>query len=422
MTDEHSTVLIPNACRDSANVKVQSRVNMSSFQGVPTEEHARVQSYIDRINFVALKERANQCYSKWTGQAGCFGVSECSINPAKFTAGRCNIVFEIVFPHGVTWIVRVWTNHFGLFDADEASISSSLQCEVQTMQYISDYSGIPVPKVFDYELDPQNPVQYRFVIMEAMFGRPLGVSYSAVPRHYLDKFLAQLAKYLVELGTLSFPSIGCLQYDILTRVAEIVAPPGTYSAYTTSSQFVHDIRTEQNELLLKNDTLTFPKEDRELAACILLRAALGNLKREVQCGPFPLFHPDLHYNNILVDDQYNITGIIDWSGVMTVPQEVFAAVPGFRCPPQSAEGAAYELCLELFIKALRQREHKLLHQGSWLIVSEMVGSDAAECINKSLERGMPWRGVPYAKHLLRLVFGGAATWDGVKKDLVCKRL
>jgi len=391
-------------------------VNMSSSQRVPTEEHSRVQSYIDRINFVALKERANQCYTERTGQAGV----TCSINPAKFASGRCNIVFEIVFPHGVTWIARVWTNHVGLFDADEAS--SSLQCEVQTMQYISDYSRIPVPKVFDYELDPRNPVQYRFVIMEALLGSPLGMPYSAIPRPYLDKFLTQLAEYLVELGTLSFPSIGCLQYDTSTRVAEVVAPPGRHSAYTTSSQFVHDIRAEQNDLLLKNDVFSFPKEDRELAACILLHAALGNLKREVQWGPFPLFHPDLHYNNILVDDQYNITGILDWSGVMTAPQELFAAVPGFRCSPQSDERAAYELCLELFIKALRQREHKLLQQGSWLVVSEMVGSDAAECISKSLEKGMPWRGVPYAKHLLRFVFGGEATWDGVKKDLVREKL
>ena len=48
---------------------------------------------------------------------------------------------------------------------------------------------------------------------------------------------------------------------------------------------------------------------------------------------------DGHWGCILVDDQYNITGIIDWSGVMTVPQEVFAAVPGFRCPRQGDEGA-----------------------------------------------------------------------------------
>jgi Ser/Thr protein kinase RdoA (MazF antagonist) len=60
--------------------------------------------------------------------------------------------------------------------------------------------------------------------------------------------------------------------------------------------------------LLKNEVFPFPKEDRELAARVLLRAALGNLKSEV---PFPLAHPDLHYNNILVDDQYNITRIID---------------------------------------------------------------------------------------------------------------
>jgi hypothetical protein len=35
---------------------------------------------------------------------------------------------------------------------------------------------------------------------------------------------------------------------------------------------------------------------------------------------------------------------------------------------------------------------------------------------------MPWRGVPYAKLLLQLVMGEAATWDGVKEDLVSKRL
>jgi len=87
---------------------------------------------------------------------------------------------------------------------------------------------------------------------------------------------------------------------------------------------------------------------------------------------------------------------------MTAPQEVFAAVPGFRCPRQGDEGAAYEVCLELFVKALRQREHRLLQQGSWLVVWEMVGSNAAECIIKALESG-----VPYAKLLLLLVFGEA---------------
>jgi hypothetical protein len=40
-------------------------------------------------------------------------------------------------------------------------------------------------------------------------------------------------------------------------------------------------------------------------------------------GPFPLHHPDLHLANILFDDKFNITGIIDWSYTMSVPFEAF---------------------------------------------------------------------------------------------------
>jgi hypothetical protein len=61
---------------------------------------------------------------------------------------------------------------------------------------------------------------------------------------------------------------------------------------------------------------------------------------------------------------------------------VFAAVPGFRFPRQGDEGAAYK-----------------------------VG-----CIGDGRER---YSG---AKLLLLLVFGEAATWDGVKEDLVRKML
>ena len=74
-------------------------------------------------------------------------------------------------------------------------------------------------------------------------------------------------------------------------------------------------------------------EDRQLACKILEYAALKGLCQESMAGPFPLHHPDLHYNNILVDTEYDIMGIIDWSGVMTAPQEYFTAFHGFRCPP-----------------------------------------------------------------------------------------
>lgn len=38
-------------------------------------------------------------------------------------------------------------------------------------------------------------------------------------------------------------------------------------------------------------------------------------------GPFPLFHGDFGHNNIIVDDDYNVLGVIDWEHVYSVPWE-----------------------------------------------------------------------------------------------------
>ena len=55
----------------------------------------------------------------------------------------------------------------------------------------------------------------------------------------------------------------------------------------------------------------FPDKLQELAASIPAR----------DHGPFPLFHPDFGHNNILVDDDYKIVGVIDWEHTRSVPWE-----------------------------------------------------------------------------------------------------
>ena len=39
-------------------------------------------------------------------------------------------------------------------------------------------------------------------------------------------------------------------------------------------------------------------------------------------GPFPISHPDFYHSNIIVDDEYNLLGVIDWEGAHTVPWEL----------------------------------------------------------------------------------------------------
>jgi len=387
--------------------------SFTGLDGVTSGQRSKVEEYLDRVNFTALECRANHSRAAAARGEVSTVLHECSIDPSRFALGRCNIVFKVRFSDGVVWVARVFTNHFGVIREQDSAITDFFRSEVETMQYITDKSNIPVPKVLDYDSNPHNPVNFRFILMEALPGQPLGVPYSHIPHENRRHFLKQLADYLLQLGSLSFSAIGSLRYDRKVGSTKIVPRSGTVSVYSSSLTFVRDIRCRENHLLLTDETFPSTKGDRELASKVLMRAALKGVQTKFSAGPFPLSHPDLHYNNILVDAQYNITGIIDWSGVTTVPQEVFASVPGFRRPPGSAiqEAEPYAVCLEEFVDALRERESVLLDRGDWLVVSDFPGSNSAECLNKALEEGMPWRGIAYAKYLVPIVVGEGTTWD-----------
>lgn len=44
-------------------------------------------------------------------------------------------------------------------------------------------------------------------------------------------------------------------------------------------------------------------------------------------GPFPLCHGDFGHNNVIVDDDYNILGVIDWETAFAGPWEIFGDFP-----------------------------------------------------------------------------------------------
>jgi hypothetical protein len=39
-------------------------------------------------------------------------------------------------------------------------------------------------------------------------------------------------------------------------------------------------------------------------------------------GPFPIYNPDLHQHNVIVDDDFDVLSVIDWQGTYTVPCEL----------------------------------------------------------------------------------------------------
>lgn len=94
------------------------------------------------------------------------------------------------------------------------------------------------------------------------------------------------------------------------------------------------------------------------AAWILEQALPSMVIEDSIHGPFPLYHTDLHFNNILIDENFNVTGIIDWSDSQTVPLENFLISPELDTFPGLSveENAPIVAFRGKFAVALRERE------------------------------------------------------------------
>ncbi|KAG6290003.1 hypothetical protein E4U09_004635 [Claviceps aff. purpurea] len=94
----------------------------------------------------------------------------------------------------------------------------------------------------------------------------------------------------------------------------------------TSLEWFYEHRQIQNRSALEEHA-----DDPEWrAACWILKDATSHIIIEDRLhGPFPLCHFGLHHGNLLFDDEYNLTGVVDWDGAATAPLERLAVSPEF---------------------------------------------------------------------------------------------
>ncbi|KAL4894791.1 kinase-like domain-containing protein [Aspergillus ambiguus] len=69
-------------------------------------------------------------------------------------------------------------------------------------------------------------------------------------------------------------------------------------------------------------------------------AFLSEKDRQTSCDGFPLYHPDISTHNIFVDDNLNITCIIDWAFASSVPPAMLLVCPGL---PHPRDGTHFSL-------------------------------------------------------------------------------
>ncbi|CAG8948329.1 unnamed protein product [Penicillium salamii] len=287
-------------------------------------EQEEINKLLARINITALTDRASHLRQ---------GVS-CSISQnlqydlstRNSVMGGMNYHIEISFEDGVCWLARV--RRFNVTSPPLELQNYIMRSEVATLEFLEE-TKIPAPKVFDLSLDEANPVGVRYILMEKLPGRSL--SWSDATRKQRLKVIDQLADIYIELHAHPFPMMGSLD-EIGSKLfigpfaRESLADFGEsglkmLGPFSSSEQYYNAHLDLILDLIVRQEAYA----NRPIDAFLIHRYLQENLPTilpyaSLDDASFYLKHADEKGDQILVDDQFRITGIIDWEWAHTGPK------------------------------------------------------------------------------------------------------
>lgn len=232
--------------------------------------------------------------------------------------------------------------------------------EVATLTWVREHTDIPVPKVIAFEDSSDNAIGFEWILMELMPGAPAYRRWRTMSMEQKSAIAKRVAEFQVQLSCYGLPGslfrkIGTLdlengQQNVETqrRVSpgklisheffmgnrlKYDVPRGPFrSSYDWLSSEIRLIILEQTAALEKAED----DNDREDAEEIL-----GPAQRLLSLLPkvFPedqeddvvtaLHHDDLNLHNILVNEQGEITAVVDWECVSAMPMWMATKTPEF---------------------------------------------------------------------------------------------
>jgi hypothetical protein len=184
----------------------------------------------------------------------------------------------------------------------------------------------------DYSTAPDNAVGAPYILMEYIHGsvaselrqaKSCNLQMFGTPEQG-RKFREQMAQIQATVASFRFPKIGSLYHDPDTDEFYIGPELQTGRGPWASSTEYYDDLVDH---LLK---LASTSDEFKQSQSFMLPSILGHLMRihgEERSGPFRLTNRDFGAHNILVNDNFDVVGVIDFDGVMAAPLETVAQYP-----------------------------------------------------------------------------------------------
>jgi len=269
-----------------------------------------------------------------------FQYQECRalLGKKNISIGKRNVVFYLHFEDGVEWAARL-RNPFKQANPDHDQELSrkletrSMESEIATLLFVRQRTTIPVPDIHGFDCSFDNKLGCPYMFMNKIEGRPIPdvvEDAGGITDAQILKIHAQLAAISLQLArrcTLSH--IGQLELSrdgadgkpfveqIVDRHARLLGPfSHSTDYYLTRSRLIHE---EAQRKCLAQQSI-------DSAHLHVISAPFTSIP-QVDKGPFPLQHPDLHRQNVLINDNWTVVGIIDWSWASSIPWQSFRPLP-----------------------------------------------------------------------------------------------
>lgn len=341
--DTSSHVHLADQQSTSLSYKTASSVSSSSSSLSQNSDDSEVdiELYWGPIPYIATW-RVRQLVLRLVGQTI---ANTCWVHDIK--QGAFNHVFIVMFGNGSMACLKIpatgWTKRWTPEDA------ADLRREALTLKYMRQQLGaaFPSPELLGYDTTMDNEIGAPYILMTCLPGKS-GVEAWFESKFqdnecertcHREKILTSLAQHMAKLRAISLPAIGVLEFDNDECDNPHVVPEmrsrGNYDdsqdperpyPKTWTEIETHTTTESFFKSMIDNNKLEDNTADRARRA-ILHAAGLSlpysldpSLKspwkrKEV----FSLSHDDLDLQNILCDDDGNVTGIFDWERVTVRP-------------------------------------------------------------------------------------------------------
>ncbi|KAJ4298688.1 hypothetical protein N0V88_003720 [Collariella sp. IMI 366227] len=267
-----------------------------------------------KINAAALCSRASQL------RGGIPCTVDVSGQRLSSAMGGQNCHADIVFDDGVTWIARF--RREGVSSPPKAIGDYDLRSEAATILFLQSQTRVPVPQVFGWAAatDPDNDVGVGYILMEKLVGKP--VHWPQLSASEKEKVMQQLADVYLEIERHPFDRDP-------TKFGGIAFPPmfvegRPLGPFSSSAEAARAIVKSYTDKVWNGEIGVNNVEDILLAHRFrfdLIDDVWPENGQQPGGETFYLRHTDDKGDHILVDELFNIVGIIDWEWAQTTSKE-----------------------------------------------------------------------------------------------------